>query len=60
MEEEITEVGRPFSVGLRARPEAVCGQSGLMLRAVSFRGSKRFGGPEKTLSVTPAGDQTES
>ena len=32
-EEEITEVGRPFSVRFRARPEAVCeGQSSCFVR----------------------------
>ncbi len=37
VEEGITEVGRPFSVRLRASPEAVGErQSGLMLHALSY------------------------
>ncbi len=44
VEEEITEVGRPFSVRLRAGPEAVCeGESGLMLHALSCCGSNQSG-----------------
>ena len=60
-EEEITEVGRPFSVRLLASQGAVCeSQSSLMLRALSYCGSSNFEDQGKTVSVNLIVDQTES
>ena len=48
-----------FMFGTFAWLTARC-RSGLMLRAVSCRGSKHFEDQGKTLAATPTGDQTES
>jgi len=61
VEEEITEVVRPFSVRLRTSPEAVGeSQSGLMLRALSCCGSSYFEDQGKTLAVNLIVGRTES
>ena len=61
VKEKITEVGRPFSVRLRTRPEAAGeGQSGLMLRALSCYGNDRLTGQRGTLSVNLVVRRTES
>ncbi len=60
VEEEITEVVRPFSVRLRARPEAVCRQSVLMLRALSDGGNSHSTDQREAFSVNLIVGQTES
>ena len=61
VEEKITEVGRPSSVRLRARPEAVSQrQSGLMLRALSCCGNSHSKDRREAISVNLSVDRTES